>query len=87
MTSTLRDVADLFDILPDAVIVVDGSGRIALANTAVLRLLGYAAGELVGSHLDGSFRSAIARRMSIIWRSSASGVNPERWARGPCSRH
>jgi len=51
MASSLSDVADLFNILPDAVIVVDGNGRIALANTAVLRVLGYTAGELVGQPL------------------------------------
>ena len=51
MTSSLSDVADLFDVLPDAVIVVDGAGRIAFANTAVRRALGYAAEELVGQPL------------------------------------
>ncbi|HKQ22845.1 MAG TPA: sensor domain-containing diguanylate cyclase [Burkholderiales bacterium] len=51
MNDSLSAVADLFDVLPDAVIVVDGSGRIALANSAVHRVLGYAAAELVGRSL------------------------------------
>ncbi len=48
MTGSLRQMADLFDVLPDAVVVVDGSGRIAFANAAVLRVLGYQADELQG---------------------------------------
>jgi PAS domain-containing protein len=40
MTSSLSKVADLFDVLPDGVIVIDGSGRIALATRAACRLLG-----------------------------------------------
>jgi diguanylate cyclase (GGDEF)-like protein/PAS domain S-box-containing protein len=51
MNASLNAVADLFDVLPDAVIVVDGAGRIALANSAVQRVLGYAAVELVGQPL------------------------------------
>lgn len=51
MTSSLSNVADLFDVLPDAVIVIDGAGRIAFANSAVRRVLGYAAEELVGQPL------------------------------------
>ncbi len=48
MTSSLRQMADLFDVLPDAVLVVDGLGRIAFANAAVFRVLGYRADELSG---------------------------------------
>ena len=51
MNDSLSAVADLFDVLPDAVIVVDGAGRIALANSTVHRVLGYAAVELVGQPL------------------------------------
>jgi diguanylate cyclase (GGDEF)-like protein/PAS domain S-box-containing protein len=54
--SSVKDVlvslGDLFDVLPDAIIVVDGAGRIALANAAVQRILGYAAEELVGQPLE-----------------------------------
>ena len=51
MNDSLSAVADLFDVLPDAVIVVDGAGRIALANSTVHRVLGYTAVELVGQPL------------------------------------
>ena len=51
MNDSLSAVADLFDVLPDAVIVVDGAGRIAFASSAVHRVLGYAAAELVGQPL------------------------------------
>ncbi|HEV8260762.1 MAG TPA: sensor domain-containing diguanylate cyclase [Burkholderiales bacterium] len=51
MDASLSAVADLFDVLPDAVIVVDGAGRIVLANSGVRRVLGYAAEELVGQPL------------------------------------
>ena len=51
MTSSLTDVAGLFNVLPDAVIVVDGSGHIAYANAAVSRLLLYTSDELLGQPL------------------------------------
>jgi len=51
VNNIIRAIGDLFDILPDAVIVVDGTGRIAFANAAVRRVLGYEAAELVGQPL------------------------------------
>lgn len=48
MTASLRQLADLFDVLPDAVLVVDARGCIAFANAAMLRVLGYRAEELLG---------------------------------------
>ena len=44
-------IGDLLDILPDAVLLVDGHGRIAYVNPAVRTLLGYAPGELLGNDL------------------------------------
>lgn len=52
MISSLSAVADIFEILADAVIVVDEAGRIAYANGAVQRVLGYAPAELTGRPLD-----------------------------------
>lgn len=49
--SALKDVADLFEVLPDGVVVVDGGGRIVLTNAALCSLLGYRSGELVGEPL------------------------------------
>ena len=51
MISNLSDVADLFEVLPDGVIVIDGHGRIALANSALCQLLRYGPGELIGEPL------------------------------------
>lgn len=51
MISSLGAVADIFEILADAVIVVDEAGQIAYANSAVQRVLGYAAAELTGQPL------------------------------------
>ncbi|MBI5716878.1 MAG: PAS domain-containing protein [Burkholderiales bacterium] len=45
-------VADLLDILPDAVVVVDARGRIAYVNPSLHTLLGWYAGELVGQPLS-----------------------------------
>lgn len=42
---------DMFNVLPDAVVVVDSSGRIVFANHLISGLLGYDAAELVGKPL------------------------------------
>jgi diguanylate cyclase (GGDEF)-like protein/PAS domain S-box-containing protein len=52
MSSVLGPVADLIDILPDAVLVVDARGVIVLANDAVAAVLGYDAQSLVGEPLN-----------------------------------
>lgn len=52
MISSLDAVADILEILADAVIVVDEAGRIAYANSAVQQVLGYAPAELTGRPLD-----------------------------------
>ena len=44
-------VADLLDILPDAVIMVDANGRISYVNPAVHTLLGYAPDEILDQPL------------------------------------
>lgn len=48
--------AELFEAMvmasPDAVVVVDASGRVQLANPAVERLLGYRPDQLVGEHVE-----------------------------------
>jgi diguanylate cyclase (GGDEF)-like protein/PAS domain S-box-containing protein len=45
-------IADLLDILPDAVVVVNARGNISYVNAAVRGLLGYAPGELLGQPLS-----------------------------------
>lgn len=42
----------LFDAVPDALIVVDGQGRIVMANRQAEHLFGYAAGELAGVEIE-----------------------------------
>lgn len=44
-------LGDLFNVLPDAMIVADGAGLIVFANIAVKNLLGYSADELMGQSL------------------------------------
>jgi len=51
VTEALISLSGLFDVLPDAVVVVDGGGRIVLVNPAVERLLGFAPDELIGRPL------------------------------------
>ncbi len=87
MTSSLSNVADLFDVLPDGVIVIDALGRIALANTAACRLLGYAADELAGQPLGQlipeSYRKQHERRVAQFRESGqprAMGSRPVLYA-------
>ncbi len=48
----LRWDEPLFDAIPDAVLVVEQSGRIVFANTAVAKVFGYQPDDLVGSNVD-----------------------------------
>lgn len=52
MKDTDLVLADLFNVLPDAIVVVDGAGLIVFANTAVSGLLDYSADELIGQSLN-----------------------------------
>jgi len=45
-------LGDLFNVLPDAIVVVDGAGTIVFANAAVSGLLGYSADEITGQSLN-----------------------------------
>ena len=51
MKDTVLALGDLFNLLPDAIIVVDVTGSIVFANSDVNELLGYPVGELVGQPL------------------------------------
>lgn len=42
----------LFDAVPDALIIVDGQGRIAMANRQAEQLFGYAGGGLAGTEIE-----------------------------------
>jgi diguanylate cyclase (GGDEF)-like protein/PAS domain S-box-containing protein len=52
MKDTVLVLGDLFNVLPDAIIVVDGAGMIVFANAAVSGLLDYSADELIGQSLN-----------------------------------
>lgn len=52
MKKTLLALDDLLNLLPDAIVIVDGTGHIVFANTSVKGLLGYMPDELVGQPLD-----------------------------------
>lgn len=52
MKDTLLALSDLLNMLPDAVVIVDGKGRITFANAHIEGLLGYTPGELEKQPLD-----------------------------------
>jgi len=45
-------LGELFNVLPDAIVVADGTGLIVFASTAISGLLGYSSDELVGQSLN-----------------------------------
>lgn len=93
MISSLGAIADLFEILADAVIVVDETGRIAYANSAVRRVLGYAAAELTGQPLDAlvpeEYRAPHRLHLQAFQKMgqpSAMGQRPVLYALGKSGR-
>lgn len=52
MKDTLLALSDLLNMLPDAIVTVDGKGRITFANRHIEGLLGYTPGELEKQPLD-----------------------------------
>jgi diguanylate cyclase (GGDEF)-like protein/PAS domain S-box-containing protein len=52
MKNTVLALSDLLDMLPDAMVIVDGKGRIVFANTQVHGLLGYTPDELMKKPLN-----------------------------------
>lgn len=52
MKNTVLVLGDLFNVLPDAIVVVDGAGLIVFANASVKGLLDYSADELMGQPLN-----------------------------------
>lgn len=52
MKDTLLALSDLLNMLPDAIVIVDGKGRITFANSHIEGLLGYTPGELEKQPLD-----------------------------------
>lgn len=52
MKDTVLVLSEIFNNLPDAMVVVDGASKIVFANTVVSGLLGYSAEELIGQPLN-----------------------------------
>lgn len=52
MADTLESLGRVFDLLPDAVVMIDAQGRIILASKAMSSILGYEPAELVGEPLS-----------------------------------
>ena len=52
MKNTILALGDFLNMLPDAMIIVDGTGRIVFVNTPVHGLLGYTPDELVEENLE-----------------------------------
>jgi diguanylate cyclase (GGDEF)-like protein/PAS domain S-box-containing protein len=59
-------VADLLDILPDAVIMVDGRALICYVNPAVRTMLGYAPEELLGQPLSLLVPHEVRQRHQVM---------------------
>jgi len=64
ITSEARDgvLAALFEVYPDAVLLVDGAGRIAMANDRASTMLGYGQDELIGLSVDALVPDAVRPR-------------------------
>ena len=55
-------MATLFETVPDALVVVDGSGRITIANANAERLFGYAPGTLAGLDIEALMPAGVRGR-------------------------
>ena len=68
-------LGQFFDVLPDAVIVVDDTGSIVFANSAIANLLGFTADELLGQPLGilipETFRGAHEKHLARFRDSGA----------------
>ncbi len=57
-----RTIGELLALLPDAALVVDAAGRIAMANPGAERLFGFARGTLAGTAVDALVPEAMRAR-------------------------
>ena len=87
MRGTVLALGALFNALPDAMLVVDGEGRIVFTNAAVGDLLGYTADELIGKPLgcliperQRSAHESHFSRFHELGKPAPMGVRPIRQA-------
>ncbi len=66
----------LFSAYPDALLLVDTSGKIALANPAATELLGYEMGELIGLNVDELVPDSVRPRHSSFRQSYSAHPLP-----------
>ena len=83
MKDTVLILGDVFNVLPDTMLVVDASGSIVFANTAVTGLLGYGPEELMGRPLGDlipeRFRAAHETHLATFrdtGKTTSMGVRP-----------
>jgi PAS domain S-box-containing protein len=74
----------VFDSAPDAIVVVDGSGTIDLANPAAERLFGYAPAEMVGLPVEALVPDAVRGRHTRLREGFAD--RPSARPMGPTAR-
>jgi diguanylate cyclase (GGDEF)-like protein/PAS domain S-box-containing protein len=72
----LTSIAELLDILPDAVLMVDVQGRVRYANPTVRSLLGYAPTDLVGRPLEILLPPAMRARHEVLVARFRDGGQP-----------
>ena len=70
-------IGDLLDILPDAVVMVDGRGDIVYANPAVRGLLGYLQDEIVGQALSVLVPASVRERHEALVGNFRQGGSPK----------
>jgi diguanylate cyclase (GGDEF)-like protein/PAS domain S-box-containing protein len=80
MKDAVSALRNLFEVLPDACIVVDDGGKIVLANSAVRRVFGYLPNELIGRDhqilLPQRFRESHARLQArFMQREQAAAMS------------
>lgn len=83
MKETVLALHELFDILPDAAVIVDATGNIVFANSSVRRVLGYDPDELMeqplGILIPQRFRSLHETQLAQfreVGHSTAMGERP-----------
>ena len=72
----------LVDAAPDAIVIVDGEGRLAFVNAQAERLFGYARSELVGEPVE---ILVTARFQKLQGADGPTNVRPPEWTLDPGS--
>ena len=70
----------IFSASPDAVVVVDASGRIILSSPAVTELFGYYPEELIGEPIESLIPAGRRANHASTFVSSSKRPAPDRWA-------